>query len=353
MPNENGAGEDSTRDLQRLLDMVERYNLYHVKTLHYSDVRSVMEWLGVDRNIFPFRHVEDTVTELNRYFKLHKARSVEVTSINEDPRMDGIDRLVVHIKQDCNSVISSSKSDAVILFQVIPCTASAPYCQELIKAIRDTQELSRGSGPPVFPTFANYPHKCGDPNPQQAQPDIDGFMPLSYKTTEPKAPAALIDNFGRRYDPLPCTAEANNPWSVYADTAAHREGKCEFDIEELITTPCKVAGRGGFGVTVSINDQLVVKTSLFPEMVNWSVPFINKEFNRYAHIATQVEEIMIGVLIKHPNDLRTLVAFGATYPDTNWEAEPCSSWSELCARSKSLGGALGAHRWYPQSNWSP
>lgn len=56
-------------------------------------------------------------------------------------------------------------------------------------------------------------------------------------------------------------------------------------------------------MTVPLNDYLVAKTNLFPEMVNWRVPVIEEEFNRYVHIASQVEEVMIGVSMKHPNIL--------------------------------------------------
>uniref|UniRef100_A0A673Y3B3 Protein kinase domain-containing protein n=1 Tax=Salmo trutta TaxID=8032 RepID=A0A673Y3B3_SALTR len=108
--------------------------------------------------------------------------------------------------------------------------------------------------------------------------------------------AALLprsDKFGRMYKPLSPT-EIGRRWSIYTNISGPTWSKCEFDIEDLVSRLDIVLGRGGFGVTVKVNDHLVAKTNLFPEMVDWSVPFIDNEFSRYAHIASQVEEVMIG-----------------------------------------------------------
>uniref|UniRef100_A0A6Q2YKR1 Protein kinase domain-containing protein n=1 Tax=Esox lucius TaxID=8010 RepID=A0A6Q2YKR1_ESOLU len=151
---------------------------------------------------------------------------------------------------------------------------------------------------------------------QQAYPVIDGFLPSSYRTTEPRMPVVNVDSFGRRYEHLECTVSSDtNPWSLYAGISLPTDPKCEIDIEKLVTTPGNVLGRGGFGVAVQINRHQVVKTNLFPEMVNWSLPFIDREFNRYAHIASQVEEVLIGVSIKHPNILRTFGGFWCEIPN--------------------------------------
>ncbi|TKS92500.1 Serine/threonine-protein kinase PLK4 [Collichthys lucidus] len=122
-------------------------------------------------------------------------------------------------------------------------------------------------------------------------------------------------NFGEKYEPLQSTGEPVQ-WTLYADIeeTLRNTSRCEIDVEKLIVKPNMVLGRGGFGVTVPIGDKLVAKTNLFPEMVNWSLPFIDKEFNRYAHIASQVEEIMIGVSMKHPNILRTFGGFWCDIP---------------------------------------
>uniref|UniRef100_A0A3B3ZND8 Protein kinase domain-containing protein n=1 Tax=Periophthalmus magnuspinnatus TaxID=409849 RepID=A0A3B3ZND8_9GOBI len=74
-------------------------------------------------------------------------------------------------------------------------------------------------------------------------------------------------------------------------------------------------GRGGFGVTVAISDALAAKTNLFPEMTDWSTPFIDNQFYRYAHVASQVEEIMLGVSMNHPNILRTFGGYWCDIPD--------------------------------------
>uniref|UniRef100_A0A8C7FE50 Protein kinase domain-containing protein n=1 Tax=Oncorhynchus kisutch TaxID=8019 RepID=A0A8C7FE50_ONCKI len=187
---------------ERLIGLVERYNLFHVKTLCYNDVQSVLVWLGVKPEHFTFRQNEDT----------------------------------------------------------------------------------------------------------QEYPVMDGCSTMSYKTTTPRTAKVTIDKFGRTYKPLSPAANAHH-WSIYANISGPRGSKCGFDIEDLVSRPDMVLGRGGFGVTVQVNDHLVAKTNLFPEMVDWSVPFIDNEFCRYAHIASQVEEVMIAVSIKHPNILCTFGGF--------------------------------------------
>uniref|UniRef100_A0A3Q3K4C7 Protein kinase domain-containing protein n=1 Tax=Monopterus albus TaxID=43700 RepID=A0A3Q3K4C7_MONAL len=299
----------SRSSAKRLLELVERYNLYHVKTLRYSDTRGVLEWLGVT---FTFEQGKDTVAVLDELIRLRKLRNIAVAGIDEEPRIQGKDRLVVHIKRQRRPASRSCKYDSVVLFLVIPYDGmKAPYSQELTKVIK--KDILRSVHAPLFPTFASCPAQHVEPHAQQAQPVLDGFLPSSYDTTKPRTPIVNVDNFGRKYVPLKCTACAA-PWSIYADLAVPRESKCEFDIEELINTPNKVLGRGGFGVTVQISDRLVAKTNLFPEMVNWSVPFIDDEFNRYAHIASQAEEVMIGVSMKHPNILRTFGGFWCDVP---------------------------------------
>lgn len=295
---------------ERLLDMVERYNLYHVKTLPYNDVQSVLEWLGVNRGDFTFNNNEDSVKVLTSFVNQRELINVGVMGLYDEPQIKGKDRLVVHIKRETRTPI---KYDSIVLFRVIQCSAKAPYSQELSKLFKDAEETARNPRTSLFPMLAKSPTQCIKPIPQEEQPVIDGFAPSSFTTTKPRKPIVKIDNFGRKFKPLECTAEVN-PWSVYADIAVHRDSKCEFDIEELITTPNKVLGRGGFGVTVPINDHLVAKTNLFPEMVNWSIPFMEDDFNRYAQIACQVEEVMIGVSMKHPNILRTFGGFWCNIP---------------------------------------
>lgn len=298
---------------ERLLDLVERYNLYHVKTLRYNDVKGVLEWLGVSCDVFNFECDEDTVSVLNKFLYLHNLSNVGVMGIYEEPRLEGKDRLVVYIQRQHEPARRSCRYDSIVLFLVIQCPTRAPYSRAHSILLKDTQRSLENLQTPLFPTFASCSPQHMKPIPQQERPVIDGFLPTSYKTTRARRSILPLDNFGRKYEPLECTTEAN-PWRIYADIAVPPELKCEFDIEELITTPNKVLGRGGFGVTVTINDHLVAKTNLFPEMVNWSIPFIEEEFSRYAHIASQVEEVLIGTSMKHPNVLRTLGGFWCNIP---------------------------------------
>ena len=301
----------SRRRLERLLALVECYNLYHVKTLRYNDVKGVLEWLGVSG--FTFGRNEDTVLVLKRCLDLHTCSNVGVMAIDEEPRLEGKDRLVVYVQHRHEPACGSHRCDSIILFLVIHCPTRAPYSQARSMLIQDTQTLLKSLRTPLFPKFARCSLQHAKPIPQQERPVIDGYLPTSYGTTVARKHVPL-DNFGRKYEPLGCTTEPS-PWCVYADIAAPPEFECDFDIEELITTPNKVLGRGAFGVTVPINHSLVAKTSMFPEMVNWSVPFIEDEFTRYAHIASQVEEILIGTSMKHPNILRTLGGFWCDIPD--------------------------------------
>lgn len=269
--------------------MVECHNLYHVKTLCHSDVQGVLRWLG-EYGDFTFGDDEDTVTVLNRLTNLYNLRSVGVMGVYEEPQLQDKDHLIVHIKRDPSE---SCKYDSIVLFLVIQCSTRVPYSQELSTLIKDAQKMITDPQTLLFPNFANCRPQPGKAIPQETQPVIDGFLPSSYKTTRPRMSQMTIDNFERKYEPLKCTVKAAT-WSIYTDITTTPGSKCEFDLEELITIPNKMMGRGGFGVTVPITNDLVAKTTLFPEMVNWSVPFIEEEFSRYAHVASQAEEIMIG-----------------------------------------------------------
>lgn len=298
---------------ERLLGLVERYNLFHVKTLCYNDVESVLAWIGVNPDNFTFRQNEDTVTVLNNVITEHSLTTVGVVSISDEPQLEGKDRIVVYIKRDSAPATVCSKYDSIVLFRVIQCSMSAPYSPELNKLIRETQTVVHNRRTPIFPTFASATLEDLQAMPQQEHPVIDGCSNMSYKTTTPRTAKVTIDKFGRMYKPLSPT-EIGRRWSIYANISGPTGSKCEFDIEDLVSRPDMVLGRGGFGVTVKVNDHLVAKTNLFPEMVDWSVPFIDNEFSRYAHIASQVEEVMIGVSIKHPNILRTFGGFWCDMP---------------------------------------
>ncbi|XP_039642485.1 uncharacterized protein LOC120549549 [Perca fluviatilis] len=226
-----------------------------------------------------FSQHEDTVTVLNR---LLPSPDVAVVSIDTEPEIEGKTRCQHHLQTRCGH-----------------CSPNAN---------------------PLFPEFA----KCQHHNPstvavrQEQYPILDGFLALSYDTTRPKTPNVPLDRFGRIYKPLRSTKEAS-PWSLYTDIP--RDLECATDIETLITTKDTVLGRGGFGVTVRLDKDLVAKTNLFPDMVNWSRPEIDSDFNRYAHIASQVEEVMMGVSMKHGNILRTLGGIARLYPNrVNWSS---------------------------------
>lgn len=303
----------SRTNIQQLLDLVERYNLHHVKTLPYNHVRSALEWLGAQPSDIPSGcEEEDTVKVLNRFVRERGLGHVQVMDIDGTPQLQGKERLVVHIKQR----EKPRSRDAIVLFLVMKCVTKVPYSAEHNMLLcRANSFVSREI--PLFPTLATCPpHPDFEACAQQPHPVIDGFLPKSYEMTIPNAPAVTEHNnlFGEKYEPLQPTAEPAR-WSIYADIAQPPGSEHgEIDIEKLIVTPNTVLGRGGFGVTVPIDDKLVAKTALFPDMVNWSLPFIDNKFNRYAHVASQLEEIMLGVSMRHPNILRTFGGFWCDIP---------------------------------------
>uniref|UniRef100_A0A3Q4H4U8 Protein kinase domain-containing protein n=1 Tax=Neolamprologus brichardi TaxID=32507 RepID=A0A3Q4H4U8_NEOBR len=121
-----------------------------------------------------------------------------------------------------------------------------------------------------------------------------------------------IDSFHREYvDVADCEATVN-PWSVYNGLPSNLQ--CSIDVQQSMQDPSMLLGRGGFGIIVETSTVQVAKVNMFPEMADWSLPFIEDQFSRYAHIATQVEEIAIGVSMKHPNILRTFGGYWCDIP---------------------------------------
>ncbi|KAE8277125.1 Serine/threonine-protein kinase PLK4 [Larimichthys crocea] len=304
------SSQSKNRALQ-LLNLVERYDLHHVKTLPYNNVQGVLEWLGANPSKHYFGHERDTVTVLNMFIRDYRLKTVQVMGIDETPQLEGKERLVVHIKKHRDK---SHTRDSIVLFLVMRCPTRTPYEREQSKLIENAKFIETGPMP-LFPSFATCPDPDFKPVAQQTHPVIDSFLPKAYETTASNAPAMTTYNFGQKYEPLQSTDEPVQ-WTLYADIeeTLRNTSRCEIDVEKLIVKPNMVLGRGGFGVTVPIGDKLVAKTNLFPEMVNWSLPFIDKEFNRYGHIASQVEEIMLGVSMKHPNILRTFGGFWCDIP---------------------------------------
>lgn len=94
---------------------------------------------------FTFRHDEDTVTVLKRFVKLHKLRNVGVMGIYEEHQIQGIDRLVVHIKRQYDPASRSCKYDSILLFLVIRCNgrllALEPQDDQTQDVHRDHRQL--------------------------------------------------------------------------------------------------------------------------------------------------------------------------------------------------------------------
>lgn len=97
----------------------------------------------------------------------------------------------------------------------------------------------------------------------------------AYKMVKPKTSTVAIDNSGRIYEPLHPVSRPN-PRNIYTDIGL-RESNWEIDIQELMAQPKKVLGRGSLRLTVLLNEHLVMKTTLFTEMANWGVPFMEDE----------------------------------------------------------------------------
>uniref|UniRef100_A0A8C7Z954 Protein kinase domain-containing protein n=1 Tax=Oryzias sinensis TaxID=183150 RepID=A0A8C7Z954_9TELE len=133
-------------------------------------------------------------------------------------------------------------------------------------------------------------------------PVLRSLRPERYDTVPPTAPMLKVDSFGRLSEPEAPTRSADK-WTLRA--VPEVASATTIDLESLLRDGKSVLGRGGFGVTVRIEEGLVAKINLFPEMLNWSLPVAEDEFKRFVHIATQMEEVLIGVSIKHPNVLRT------------------------------------------------
>lgn len=113
----------NVRNVEKLMHLVERYNLFHVKTLHYNDLPGVLDWLGVRPGVFAFSQHEDTVTVLNRL--LPSIHDVAVVGIDAEPRIEGKKRVIVYIRRNHGQV----RYDTLVLFLVVRFNG-APYNQE-------------------------------------------------------------------------------------------------------------------------------------------------------------------------------------------------------------------------------
>lgn len=283
-----------------LIKLIERKNLYHVKTLPYDDTQGVLRWLGLSCE---HTRGQDTVSVVEECIRTLCVTDVEVISITDVHNIQGKPRVLVYVKRD-----RSGTSDSIVLFRVVQ------WCNtNLNNNIKNVETLSQMTVD-ALPGFklVQSSQINAQAKPQECAPIIDGYhQPTEYKTVSPKVTGLCTDGFHRKHVPIQSTREAET-WRLYSCIPG--PDVHEVDIEGLITSANNVLGRGGFGVTVPITNDLVVKTSLFPDMVDWSIPFISEDFRRYAHVASQMEELMIGVSMKHPHILRTFGGYWCDIP---------------------------------------
>lgn len=308
--------ENERRSSEILLRLVERHKLFHVKTLRYNDLRGLLDWLGVKPDQFFIYHGEDTICVLTRYIRTFERTDIGVMAINDDECSVAINQKKYLVVYDKHHRVESRKYDSIILFLVIECNRQVPSCRETTEIMKATRDLIARMKlrENIFPTFASRPRQRMEPLPHQTCPVMDGYLPSSYDTITPRASLNSEDIFGLKYENVEVEPKGQvNPWIVY--TNIPQNVNPTLNLEQFITSQDQVLGRGGFGVTVKISDKLAAKTNMFPDILNWSRPFIDDQFNRYAHIASQAEEVMIGVSIKHPNILRTFGGYWCDIPD--------------------------------------
>lgn len=298
------------RNCDFLLSLVEGYKLFHVQTFPYNDLRGILSVISETNDGFVPVANQDTLVELNRYIHDHRRSDIQLLPIHSDVRIYQTAKYVlVYIKDQ------PGRHSAVVVFRVTNTKTTAPYCKETSALLEVTKcwISHKVTLNEFLPTFAARPHQEIIPLPQCDHPVLDVHQPERYANlAKHRTCASSVDSYNREYVDLTTCQVPVNPWRIYPIPAGLH---CTTDLEELIQDPCKALGRGGFGVTVKVSDVLVAKVNMFPEMTDWSVPFIEDQFYRYAHIASQVEEILIGVSIKHPNILRT---FGGYWCDIPW-----------------------------------
>lgn len=304
----------------KLLYMVERFGLYHVKTLCYTETDQVLAWLGASENERPLFKTREMASAVREFCVNKNLTDVQITDTLHEPCCDlrGKRRFIVYVahRHEVGRLVSY---DAVVLFLVIQRDrASSHQWWQHDEDVRDSVDALK-KHIIHLPTFYSCKKYDVEPKRQETRPVIRGFLPSSYDTTSTtRTPAVTVDGFGRKYKPVECTVDPS-PWSIYRGVGeavnAERRGT---DVEELIAGTgageSRVLGQGGFGVTVALDEGLVAKTNCFPEMIDWSVPCIRSDFLRYAHVAAQAEELMIGVSMKHPNILRTFAGFWCEAP---------------------------------------
>ncbi|KAK2811412.1 hypothetical protein Q5P01_000207 [Channa striata] len=316
--------------LERLMELVEAHHLYHVKTLDRDDARGVLRWMGAGSaaECAPPAPDEDAVSWLRALCDRNGVNrdSLEITRIDAEPNLEGKERLVVCIERRRGEVRALWHCGSLVLFDVIAPGAVRNLCgRGAVSLCRELKgKMPRSASP--FVEFASHAASVAMPRKQASAPVLNGLVPKSYDTVRPKTPMTVADGFAREHCPKAATVKSSR-WTLYTKVNEmllnHRRSGSELergedgddvDIGPLLRDRGAVLGRGGFGVTVRLGGGLVAKVNLFPEMVDWSVPFVNDEFQRYAHVASQMEEILTGVSIKHPNVLRTFGGFWCEAP---------------------------------------
>lgn len=288
---------ESRSNIELLLSMVHRHNLYHVRTSCYKDVEKVLRWLDVPSS----EAYDPLTTDAGAFLR----RCVSLSG-----------RTGVHVMDITDKLDSSNKSGKLVVCEIDNGGGRTKYFVQFVIIQFSPYSLHTGelnsvlSAPlPHLPNFDSYKPQFIKHVPQEKHPVIEGFLPTVYKTTKVCQPSVVADGFNRKYTRPPPAGEsdASEPWFMYT-VKRDRKPTDDVDIIARMQSRVSVLGRGGFGVIVSLNQTMAAKVPLCSEMTNWSVSHVDKEFNCYAHVA-QVEEAMVGVSLKHPNILRTFGAF--------------------------------------------
>ncbi|XP_036066915.1 uncharacterized protein LOC112141767 [Oryzias melastigma] len=311
-PKQFGCGKTMgdrrwTHRLQRLL---EEHRLYHVKTLCSHDAPGALEWLGCKRvdRCEPRRDGETLVFWFQRLCELCGVDldRVEICSVDAEPSIqETTERLVVCVDKMGEQNPWALELGSLVLFLTVARSNSWTKKQE-VRSLCAAAVASLGADGLGFESIsqcrASHNECAIRPKKQGSTPVLRSIRPESYDTVPPKTSMMTVDSFGQLSEPEEPT-RSSEKWTLRALPSAVSADM--LDIESLVRDSESVLGSGGFGVTVRIDEGLVAKVNLFPEMLNWSLPTAGDEFTRYAHVATQMEELLIGVSIKHPNVLRT------------------------------------------------
>lgn len=314
-PARSGRGK---RYCDLLLDLVEKYSPFHVRTFRYNDLQGILSVVSeTGRSGFVPGPSCDTVAELERYIREEDRSDVQLLAIQEIAVQEEVKiskqtkYLLVYI---INAI--SSKYNSVVVFLMTNPKITAPYSKNVSDLLDNTNRLIKTNTrrTSFLPTFTAQPYQQIHPRIQGDHPILHVHRPQSYSSpAKERKRSSSLDSFHREYvDVADCEATTVNPWSVYSGLPSNLQ--CSIDIQQSMQDPSMLLGRGGFGIIVETSNVQVAKVNMFPEMADWSLPFIEDQFYRYAHIATQVEEIAIGVSMKHPNILRTFGGYWCDIP---------------------------------------